>query len=169
MDERGLEGGVRDLVPLTARGVQQAREAAESLALMGARRILSSPATRALQTAATVALRLGVPIEVRFDLREWVPDSSYRWTHETLTQAMSEYRANDGEWPADGPRQWETTSTLRKRALRALHAGADEVGPTIVVAHEVLIRALTGCHEVGLCKIVPAETSDLLAGPLNDD
>lgn len=166
MDQRGLEGGVRDLVPLTERGVQQAREAAEGLAPVGAKRILSSPATRALQTAATLALRLGLPIEVRFDLREWVPDASYQWNRETRDQAVSEYRANHGRWPADGPRRWETTSTLRNRALRALQADADELGPTIVVAHEVLICALTGRRQVGLCEIVPAETSVLLAGPL---
>jgi broad specificity phosphatase PhoE len=165
MDERGLEGGIRDLVPLTVRGVQQAAAAAEGLAPMGATRILASPATPALQTAATIALHLRLPVDVRFDLREWVPDSSYRWTREVLEQAVSEYRANHGEWPADGPRRWEMTHALRSRAIRALRVVEDAPGPTIVVAHEVLICAVSGRQRVGLCEIVPVETAHLIAGP----
>ena len=54
-DERGFIGLGRDLAPLTAAGVAQAQAAAESPLLQGCQLILSSPYTRALQTAAIIA------------------------------------------------------------------------------------------------------------------
>lgn len=55
---------------LTARGVDQAHEVAESLAGLGIRRVVTSDAARAQQTAAIIARRLGVVVESTPLLRE---------------------------------------------------------------------------------------------------
>ena len=49
--------------PLTDLGRAQAADAAESLAGLGATRVLSSPAVRAQQTAEIIANRLGLAVE----------------------------------------------------------------------------------------------------------
>ena len=50
--------------PLTELGREQAAQAAEALAGHGAQRLLSSPATRALETAEIIAERLGLTVEI---------------------------------------------------------------------------------------------------------
>lgn len=57
-------------VPLNARGQEQARLDGEVLAPLGVTRLLSSPVTRAWQTAETIAARLQLDIELVPDLRE---------------------------------------------------------------------------------------------------
>lgn len=50
--------------PLTDLGREQAGHAAESLADRGVRRLLSSPATRAVETAEIIGDRLGLEVEI---------------------------------------------------------------------------------------------------------
>jgi broad specificity phosphatase PhoE len=57
-------------VPLNARGIEQARRVAAELAGSGAELVLSSDLSRAAQTAAIVAERLGVPLGLDAALRE---------------------------------------------------------------------------------------------------
>ena len=59
------------LVPLTARGEEQARRAARWMrSRHAAARVVSSPYTRARQTADIIAKVLDVPIVIEEDLRE---------------------------------------------------------------------------------------------------
>jgi len=69
-DELGLVGFGRDLVPLTPRGIELASAAAQSPLLDGAELLVSSPLTRALQTAAIVAGRTGLLVEAELGLVE---------------------------------------------------------------------------------------------------
>ena len=73
-------GAANDWAPLTPHGQVQAEQAADRLARQHPTLVLSSPMTRALQTAAIVASRLDVPLAVELDLREWLPDETYQWT-----------------------------------------------------------------------------------------
>lgn len=50
--------------PLTDLGREQAAQAAEALADAGATRLLSSPATRAVETAGIIAEHLGLTVEI---------------------------------------------------------------------------------------------------------
>ena len=65
----GKDPGIPD-APLTTLGLAQAEAAAEALAGERIGRILCSPYTRALQTAAPVARRLGLPVTVTPAVRE---------------------------------------------------------------------------------------------------
>lgn len=64
--------------PLTDLGREQAAAAAESLADLGAVRILSSPATRALETAAIIGERLGLEVTEEPLLLEKGLEEDYR-------------------------------------------------------------------------------------------
>jgi broad specificity phosphatase PhoE len=64
-----IDPGIVD-PPLTALGHQQATQAATLLAGENVSRIICSPYTRALQTAAPIAAALGVPVRISSMVRE---------------------------------------------------------------------------------------------------
>ena len=57
--------------PLSPVGEQQARALVDVLVRLAPDRVLASPYTRAAATVRPTADRLGLPVEVRDDLREW--------------------------------------------------------------------------------------------------
>jgi broad specificity phosphatase PhoE len=146
--ERRWPGSMADLAPLTAYGIEQATEAAHKLAGVGAVKLVSSPFTRTLQTAGIVACRIGLLIEVEFDLHEWLPDDTFGWQdHDQVRVFLDDFESSGGEWPADQQRPWEPLSAVRKRAAAALRRAAASIsggGSLIAVTHEMVIRALTG-------------------------
>src|SRR5262249_20648973 len=64
-----VDPGIAD-APLTEHGHTQAENAAQRLADEPIRRIIASPYTRALQTAAPLARRLGLKVEIQPLVRE---------------------------------------------------------------------------------------------------
>jgi broad specificity phosphatase PhoE len=149
--DRRWPGAVSDLAPLTARGSQQARTAACQLSAAGATGIVSSPMTRALQSAALMACDLGLLVKVDFELREWLPDDTFSWrSYADVVAAADDFKRCGGEWPAGQRRAWEPLSQVRERATVALTRHLSPMNDDqvlIAVCHEMVIRALTGqCH-----------------------
>jgi broad specificity phosphatase PhoE len=169
--ERGWPGGVADLAPLTAVGVEQANLAAAGLAGLGASAVVSSPMTRALQTAAIVAVRLGLPLSVQFDLREWLPDDTFSWRSAAeVRAAVTDFDAHGGEWPDGEPRSWEPLSQLRDRcsaALRHVLNALPRHEVVIVVCHQMVIWSLTGHRHTGLgrWRTIPAPPNQKPSDP----
>jgi broad specificity phosphatase PhoE len=124
------------------------------LAGVGATAVVASPMTRALQTAAIVAVRLGLPLSVQFDLREWLPDDTFSWrSAEDVRAAVADRDAHGGEWPDGEQRTWEPLSQLRERCAAALQtalAGLPGHEVVIVVCHQMVIWSLTGDRQVHL-------------------
>lgn len=131
---------------LTPLGREQAESAAEALAREGLRRILASPYTRALQTAAIVARRLDLPVLVNPVVRE-----KYAFTCDigTCRTELSQL------WPGHDfmhiDEVWwspmeETTEQVSARAalFRAEMAALPDWADTLVVSHWWFILALTG-------------------------
>jgi broad specificity phosphatase PhoE len=149
--ERGWPGAAADLAPLSGLGVKQARDAAEGLVGAGITAVVASPMTRALQTAAIVAVRLGLPLSVQFDLREWLPDNTFSWrSADDVRAAVDDFDAHGGEWPEGTARSWEPLSQLRERcsaALRTAIAGLPGHEVIIIVCHGMVIWSLTGERE----------------------
>jgi broad specificity phosphatase PhoE len=147
VDGRSWRGAANDFAPLTAVGRQQARDAASTLTLDGkVDRILSSPMTRALETAHLIASALDVPVQVELNLREWLPDESYSWTSvDEVAAAYADMLDHGGKRPLNHRLRWEPLDVVRERAMIALQPYLD--GPRVVaVCHEVLIHAVTGCQ-----------------------
>jgi broad specificity phosphatase PhoE len=149
--KRHWPGAAADLAPLSPLGVQQAHRAAEELADVGATALVASPMTRALQTAAILAGHLSLPLSVQFDLREWLPDDTFRWRSVAeVHAAVNDFDAHDGEWPDGKPRAWEPLSHLRARCTAALRDALSELPGhevIVVVAHQMVIWSLTGDRE----------------------
>jgi probable phosphoglycerate mutase len=136
---RGLSQGNVE-VPLNANGIAQAHAAAKLLIGRGIRSIVCSPLSRARDTAATVSLALGLPVEIEPDLREvsfGVQEG----------QAMAAWFDDwvDGTFTPEGA---ETFASLRARAAAAINRALTRPAPVLVVAHGAVFRALRA--EMGL-------------------
>ena len=153
-------GAANDFAPLTPVGVRQARAAGEALSSQPVDQVLTSPMTRAMQTASVVAARLGVPLQVELDLREWCPDQTYRWTTSAeVFTAYDDLLAHEGLRPEGHPLQWEPLPEVRARAWAVLAPYADASALVVAVCHEVVIHALTGEQQtpLGTTRPLPVE------------
>ncbi|WP_427895090.1 histidine phosphatase family protein [Kribbella sp. GL6] len=149
IDSRGWPGMAADSAPLTAVGRKQAEELADLLSGIRATYLVSSPFTRALQSAAIIGHRLALGVKVDHELRDWLPDHTGLWRSAAdVRAAQAELEAYDGEWPEGIQRPWEPLSRVRERALDALarHTASTD-GPVLVVTHATVIRALTGAKD----------------------
>jgi broad specificity phosphatase PhoE len=132
--------------PLTALGRQQAEAAAAALAAEDLRRIIVSPYTRALQTAAPIAKRLRVPVLVNPDIRERYAFSCDIGTPRTaLSFAWPEHDFSGIEevwWP---PVEEPAAAVAARAALfRAEMAALPDWSATLVISHWGFILSLTG-------------------------
>jgi broad specificity phosphatase PhoE len=137
--------GIKD-PKLTPLGLQQAEAAAERLAAEGITRIIASPYTRALQTAAPLARRLGLPVIVNPTVRERyaftcdvgspVTELTAQWPDHAF-DTIEEVWWPATEEPADG--------VLARAALfRGEMASLPDWDRTVVVSHWGFILSLTG-------------------------
>ncbi len=142
------------LSPLSAKGVKQIQETAKDRRLKKARLIVSSPYTRALQTAAILSKELDLEIAVETDLHEWTADKRYQYVPDDEVEARyQEFEERGGQYPEGEERDWEDCQTLRCRALAALERYRGQ-GPLIVTCHGLLIQALSGGYRAKNGEIV---------------
>ena len=137
---QGLSQGNVD-IPLNATGIAQAHAAAALLRGRGIVTIVSSPLSRARDTAGTVAAALGLDVLVQDDLRE-------------VSFGVHERTPMAGAWFAEWveglatPEGAESFADLRARARGAIATAVMHPAPVLVVAHGALFRALRA--EMGL-------------------
>jgi broad specificity phosphatase PhoE len=131
---------------LTPEGQAQAERAAALLAAYDIRRIVASPYTRALQTAAPIAAALGLPVQVSPVIRE-----RYHFTcdigspRSALAQAWPGHDFSAVEevwWP--GGTEAEASVIERAAAFRAQVALAGDGAHTLVVSHWAFLLTLSG-------------------------
>jgi broad specificity phosphatase PhoE len=137
--------GVVD-APLTDLGHAQAAEAASRLRGEPIRRIIVSPYTRALQTAAPIAAALGVPVFVNPIVRERYKFACDVGTPRTeLERAWPDHDFStiDEIWwpPIEEPEEFILG---RARLFRAEMAALPDWSETLVVSHWGFILSLTG-------------------------
>ena len=155
--QKGFIGHGLDLGHLAAQGKAQALEAAKDPRLDGIEIIVSSPYTRALQTAAIISRHRDIPIEIELDLHEWLPDLTYTYSADEHIQAAAKFmHANKGICPPDSPIQYEELSAIFTRANACLHKylGYEKIA---VVAHGILIRQFAFAEVIPFCGISEIE------------
>lgn len=130
---QGLSQGNVD-IPLNPVGVAQARAAAALLANRGVRSIVSSPLSRAHDTALMAAEVVNRPIALDPELKE----NSFGVME---GQLMAEW-FNDWVDGSNTPEGAEPFVDLRARATRAINRALELESPVLVVAHGALFRAL---------------------------
>ena len=155
-----VDPGIRD-PKLTDLGHRQVSEAVNYLKDRTIERILTSPYTRAIQTASIIAEAIGVAIEVD----PWIGERSafvcdLGTPGPELRQAWPGLDLNHLEetwWPTPV----ESEAALDERCLnfREKHSSAGNWQQTLVVSHWGFIRGLTG-HTVGNAQLVEFDPRD---------
>ena len=143
-DTKIYQGFGVHLAGLSPEGIRQIQQSAKDERLQGTELILSSPYTRAVQTAALLAAELKVPVVIETELHEWMANKAYVYEpDETADRAYEEYRALGGRYPQGETRPWEEASAVRARVLRVLEKYRG-YGKVAVAAHGMMMEAVTG-------------------------
>ena len=143
-DQKIYQGFGVNLAPLSETGIQQILKTSKDDRLQGADIILSSPYTRALQTAAILSKELNAPIAVETDLHEWLANKAYIYEdNETTEKAYLEYESLHGRYPGDEEKVWENEETIKQRVLNVLKKYS-KYNKVIVACHGMMIQATTG-------------------------
>ncbi len=83
--------------------------------------VISSPMTRALQTALVILQGLLVPFRVEFALHEWVPDKTLHWRTIAEVEALpADCERCKGVCPPGEAKLRETTESVRRRVIAVL-------------------------------------------------
>ncbi len=139
---KGAERGwAAHIIPLTETGISQIENTSKSLSTEGPQIVISSPMSRALQSAAILSRILDLSLQVEFDLHEWI--CGWRDSMELVGETEAEMRGLGGEWPSGETRDWEPMSSVRDRVGRVLER-YQTFQCVIVVCHETVILSLTG-------------------------
>ena len=131
---------------LTPLGHEQAERAAEALAAGRVLHIVASPYTRALQTAAPLARRLGLPVTVQPLVREryaFTCDIGSPRTVLAATWPQLDFSHIDEVWwpPVEEP---AAATQARAALFRAEMAALPHWRDTVVVSHWGFILCMTG-------------------------
>ena len=138
------QGYGMNLSPLSQKGIEEIIQTAKDPRLKNADIILSSPYTRALQTAAMLSKAVGADIQVETDLHEWIANKEYIYEDdESAINAYREYTQNSGEYPSGTNLKWETVSDIKARVIPVLEK-YKHLEKVIVACHGTLIQALVG-------------------------
>lgn len=135
-----------NLAKLSEKGVLQVKKAAKDERLIDADVILSSPYTRALQTAAILSKEMGAEIVVETELHEWLANKNYIYEEDAAAEeAYLEYIENHGKYPEGKEKLWEDTDSIKKRVFKVIEKYRD-YKKVIVVCHGIMIEAVTGAE-----------------------
>lgn len=127
---------------LTPAGVAEIKKTAKDLRLQDATLILSSPYTRALQSAAILSRELKLEIIVETDLHEWIANKNYIYeTDERAEENYQEYWDLSGKYPTDDEKDWESRISLRRRGMAVL-SKYRQYKKVIVVCHGMIIQSM---------------------------
>jgi uncharacterized phosphatase len=150
---RNFIGHGLELAPLTEEGIQQAIECSKDERLKECDLIITSPYTRAMQTAAILSKNLGIDMRVEIDLREQELDLTYQARSiDDLKKIAQEEQKCNGVASPDARYKWEPRSDVKKRVLDVLNRYVS-YKKVIVVCHGMIIHCLTGAIGIPNCSI----------------
>lgn len=150
-DLRGFIGQGRDLAPLTQEGVAQAEKVSINNLLEGSEIIVSSPYTRALQTAAILSKNTGLDLRVEVDLHEFIPDRTFQYKGEEESYLLhKDFWDYKGVHPEEDEKKWESIDEIISRINPVLERYLN-YNKIIVVAHGGVIRRFVGKAEIEYC------------------
>jgi broad specificity phosphatase PhoE len=153
VEERKWIGHGIDLAQLTPKGIEIAENASFDIRLDNAEIIVSSPYTRALQTAAIISKNRRLNIEIEPDLHEWIPDLTFQYSSkEQASKARKLCFENRGVCPQDSEIRYESLENVFNRAKKAL-LRYNRYKKIIVVTHGMLIRRFVFDPDIPFCGI----------------
>ena len=148
-DTHGFIGQGHDFAPLKEDKIEEVIKTAKDIRLKDAQIIVSSPYTRALQTASIISKETALDIVVEPDLREWQPDLTYQYKNvEEMQELLSDYNKNSGIYPKGETRKWEEKEHLRKRVISVINKYKEKYNIIIIVAHQMAFQSICDCGDI---------------------
>ncbi len=144
--QRKFPGMGYELGKLTERGIMQAEKRAKDPILIGAQLIISSPYTRALQTAAIISRITNIPLVVENDLHEWMPDVTFKFDFD-VPESFDEYMKFRGIPLSDRKYPWESYEEIQYRVKNVVSKYTD-YDKIIVVCHGIVMSAFTHFDDI---------------------
>lgn len=152
VSELGFKGNGLDLAPLSSNGINAVKNMAQRDAFSDASILISSPYTRAMQTASIIGLYNNLDINVEVLLHEWLPDLSFNYkTKEEFVDALRIVKCESLN---------NNCNNISIEALRHVRDRARQVlskylsyNKVIVVCHGIVISSLLDCN----FRLSPAE------------
>lgn len=156
--KRGFIGLGINLAPLSEEGCMEAEAMSKNPIFKDSQLIVSSPYTRALQTAAIISKAQQIPIAVEIDLQEWIPDLSYMDSFEDEKRLSDEFKKNAGHH-SSLDQTWEPIDRFSGRIINSLnkYLGYSKI---IVVCHAAVMYHLTGMSPIPYCGIIDIDYND---------
>lgn len=149
VEEHEFFGHGNDLAPLQKEYIYEVQKTAKDERLKNAEIILSSPYTRAMHTASIISKETGLDIIVESDLMEWQPDLTYQYRgKEELKKYYMDFLNNNGIYPKEEKRNWETLESVRKRVMKVIKKYKEKYATIIIVAHGMAFRAICDCGKI---------------------
>lgn len=139
-EECGFWGIGKNFAPLAKEGIDKAVETSKDKRLKNAGIIVSSPYTRALQTAQILSQNTGIDVRVEVGLHEWLADTTN--TLKDTSDAAKEFKENSGVHPEGEKCTWEELEPMRRR-MRAVLDKYTHFECIIIVGHEMSLKTLT--------------------------
>lgn len=154
VEEKKYIGHGIDLAQLTENGIQIAEHASFDSRLDHAEIIVSSPYTRALQTATIISKNRQLNIKVELDLHEWLPDLSFQYSSKAeATKARKLCMEYKGVCLADSEIKFENLKNVFNRAKNVL-LRYSRYKKIIVVTHGIVIRRFVFEPDIPFCGIL---------------
>tara|TARA_Y100001956_G_C4124778_1_gene189474 strand:- start:2102 stop:2641 length:540 start_codon:yes stop_codon:yes gene_type:complete len=143
-DQREMSQLEKDYAPLDRSHLTPIYDLTETLDKLGAEIIISSPYTRALQTAEIINRTLNLELFVEHDLREWRADLSGGYIPLTeRDRRWAEYRQALKLGKPKHDTAYETHQELRERVIDVLDKYTN-YSKVIVVSHFNVFESLAG-------------------------
>lgn len=158
-DAHNFIGHGHDLAKLDEKYIDDVFKTAKDERLKNAELIVSSPYTRALQTAAIISKETGLNIEIEPDLREWEPDKTYQYKVKEMKDLFKDYKNCDGIAPTDREVKWETKEHLKKRVSSIIDKYKNNTC-IIFVFHQLAIQSITGIDKIEPAEIIEFNCED---------
>lgn len=157
-DTHGFIGHGHDLAPLQKDAIKDVIKTAKDSRLKQAQIIISSPYTRALQTASIISKETGLDIIIEPDIIEWQPDLTYQYKNsEELMDYFKEYVEYNGIYPADKQVKWESKAHLHERVISIINKYKNDYNTIIVVAHKFAFQSICNCGDIQPAEIYETE------------
>lgn len=150
-----------ELAEISEIGVTQAKKVSNSTILQDADLILSSPYTRAMQTAAIISKTTLIDLQVEHDLHEWIPDLSFKYSIDTYHESQEEFYYNMGIYNENCKHRWEEKKSVFDRVCKTLNKYLD-YKKIIVITHGLVIRQFVNSHDghINNCQIYEIEFNE---------
>ncbi len=154
VDSHNFIGHGNDLAPLDMNYIKDVVEMSKDQRLKNAELIVSSPYTRALQTAAIISKELNLDIIVEPDLREWEPDLTYQYNGSKIKEIYKDYYSCNGIRPTDRKVNWESKEEVKERIEKVINKYKQSNKCVIFVFHQTAMQSIIGNKKIEPVQIV---------------